>query len=497
MSHVERVFDPESDLDWAWINRRYGLYGAVDRIHIAFEHEARWPAIWFEQIFPRVWGGLLLGKQIVMNLVTPSSAELAMLFLRAIPGGFEVVLPSLNTHSRRFDAGTADSARTDPRPKSWGAANCAWSHTRWSRALLRGIAGELDAQVRTEFPEPRVERREELEKHVRFVSFGDRGFFEPLPGRWIELDGRGQVLGLFGGRDAERSGAVTLTADESSVRHRAAGGVRPEELSTEMDEQGRSYHGRQWIPTDRLCPPTPGRKNAVLFFAGTFAPFHRGHLGALECARGLLEEQAWNLLGGYVCPVADVRGRSGDCLERISPYAHRAAMVQLGLEGTRWMLDRFGETGASLLDADALLRNQHVLQSIVGRLRARRLVGSEPVTTFWVIGADATFDREFFEAFARHAGVDRSNPLRIVVVDNRGEGGLSDGCWVAGLGAASESLLRVVDRAPRVTAEVRSATRVREALDAADRAKVGESVGIPLVEAYLVGLMQSAAAQGS
>ncbi len=45
-----------------------------------------------------------------------------------------------------------------------------------------------------------------------------------------------------------------------------------------------------------------GEKKAVLFFYGTFCPFHQGHLDVMKKAEEYVRNSGYNVMAGYISP---------------------------------------------------------------------------------------------------------------------------------------------------------------------------------------------------
>lgn len=480
-AHPGRFIDPESSIDWKRMAVLHALYHHKNRRidgQVRLEQELLWPTIWIEEVLPRIWTAFLLRKDVLMGLVTPMNVEIVRRFLSAFPGQASVFLPPEGRHFLQA------WNHVGQRPRTWGADLMGWQNTLWIRLLLQGLAADLGLPA---VPAPKIGRA--LPSRVRGAAAreaaGPRGhaFIEAVPGRWTEVDAGERIVALHRPYRGE-GGEIRLRCDRSS---QACGkglhdcGARP---VLSVDAGGRPL--ADWIATDKTVPPKRGKKTAVLFFVGTLAPFHHGHLEALDAAKRHLETRGWQVVGGYASAFTEIRpGRAGTLDAVLGPGERRSLMLQLGVSGSNWLMA--DASVDRVLDAASLAGGEHPAQRIVARLRVQGALADDAVvTTFWINGKDAVLKPEFFAAFAEAADADPRNPLRMLVVDNRpGEDGWSRERIAAQVPALERAVLRCRYRSKSPT----SATAVRAALASADRAGLAKTVGLPLVEAYLMGLM--------
>jgi len=233
-------------------------------------------------------------------------------------------------------------------------------------------------------------------------------------------------------------------------------------------------------------PAGTGDRNAVIFFTGSLAPFHRGHLSTMNAAKRHLQQQGWNVLGGYVSILSDLwEGRQGGVYPIIGGAEARTIMLQLGARSSDWIMPDFAVD--HVLDKELLRTKLHPVQRVVERLRHMGAVGKDArISTFWVNGKDAYIQEEFFAEFAAQADANQRNPLRMLIVDNRD----GENVW-----SRERIRLTVPELEPFITrcrardSDPTSATRVRAALESGDRVALRRAVGIPFVQSYLMGLM--------
>ena len=67
--------DPEESIDWKRMDREHGLYHKHARRHSSdaiLEHELDWPTVWIDEVLPRLRAAEILGKHILMGMITPS-----------------------------------------------------------------------------------------------------------------------------------------------------------------------------------------------------------------------------------------------------------------------------------------------------------------------------------------------------------------------------------------------------------------------------------------
>ncbi len=92
-----------------------------------------------------------------------------------------------------------------------------------------------------------------------------------------------------------------------------------------------------------LCTPLgfnntlqKSQKNCVLLTTGSFCPIHDGHIESMDKARHALENQGWNVLGGYISPGHD-EYVSEKCKNSFIPIAHRIAHIQKAIATIPWL----------------------------------------------------------------------------------------------------------------------------------------------------------------
>lgn len=480
------VIDPETSIDWKRAAAEYAVYASRERLdsqNDRYEYELDWPSVWIREVLPRLRAALLLEKHVAMGLIAPSNAEIVARFLRAFVNETTVILPD---EQRHFLQTWKDIER---RPRTWGSRLMGWQNTFWIRLLLRGLAAELGVKT-VKVPTLSVlkhRRTHGLAMREAKAKTG-KAFIEVFFGRWAELNEAEDIVAMYRVTDVDERGYV-LTCDRSS---KVCGkGLHDCDMSVRL---ASDVHGRQlssWIAQDKLKKPvTRSSKNAVLFFTGTLAPFHHGHLDMLNAAKAHLERQGWHVIGGYAAPLAHLKeGRLEPELEPILASGQtRSDIVQLGVMMSDWLM---ADTPIEhVLRASQLDDGNHPTQMIVKRLRQCGAVGErQQVTTFWVNGKDAYLQPDFFQAFASVAQSDPLNPLRMLIVDNRPG---KDEWSVSRLARDVPCIASYIQRVRYHQKRHSSATAVRRALLDADRLALCDAVGAPLIEAYLMGCMHMA-----
>ncbi len=479
--HPGRFIDPEASIDWKKMDARYGLYRGKKRLNgkrVILEHELDWPTVWVREVLPRLRTAFLLEKDVLTGLVAPSNAEIVGRFLSGIRKDVSIFLPDEERHLLRV---WGDEAK---RPRSWGSELRGWQHTYWIRLLLRGLATELGLKTVETPPRPRKIALRKLGLAARESTVGARTFIESFSGRWAELDRSGEIVAMHVGTETGRG--VRLACDRASKACGKGKHACGRTVVLKRDVNGHELD--DWIARDKLRAAGSGKKKALIFFVGTLAPFHRGHCALLDGARAFLVSRGWDVVGGYASTFRDLRpGRVGALEEALAPAAHRAAMLQLGLDDSEWLMA--DAPVGRVLDAPALAGGTHPAQRLAARLRiCGGLRGNEPITTFWVNGKDAHFDETFFRTFAAQADRDPLNPLRMLIGDNRP----GPDAWSAkSLSASVPELLPRTSRFRVPKSGHSSATAVRQALLSGDRLALKRTVGLPMVEAYLLGLMHA------
>lgn len=477
--HPGRFIDPEDSIDWKQMDLRHGLY-PFEKIRetplALFEHEIDWSAIWTEELLPRIYLAIQLRKDLVMGMVTPANAEAVSRFLAAYQDNAKLLLPE---EARHYDLVSGDGAR---RPRTWGAEFRTWKNTFWSRLLLRGLAEEQALPIiRTVGRLPRKSQPNAFAQRQALDSQG-RMFAETFFSRWAELDANGDIVAMYRGI-ALPDKSLELRCDRTAKvcgknLHRCDAAVNLRHGTDDRPLAG-------WIASDKLRPVKRHQKTAVLFFTGTLAPFHVGHLDLLDKAKAFLESEGWNVIGGYASTFANRKTeRIGPLYDLFGSVDHRNAMLQLGALHSDWLMADLPVQ--HLLHSQQLADGTHPCQSIATRLRQSGAIDSEaPVTTFWVNGADAYLDPDFFGQLATHADSDPLNRLRMLVIENRPGGNAWTKTNIArSVPQLSPYVLRTRQRMKKPT----SATAVRNALLSGDRTALRRSIGLPLVESYLIGI---------
>jgi len=493
-----RFIDPEESINWPRADAQHGLYLQKTRRvdpSIILEHELDWPTVWIEEVLPRIWGGLMLNKDIVMGLITPSNVEIVHRFLSAFQKQTTLILPDEQQHFLQT------WQQEHRRPRTWGTQLMGWQNTFWIRLLLEGLATDLKLKV---VKQPKISKHKtqaRIQGSDMREARNTQGtkFVEVFHGRWAQLDAQEGIVAMYrssldNNDNIKHASGILLTCDQTA---RVCGkGMHQchEPVLLKTDINGHDL--RRWIAHDKIVRPTlkqkKTNKNAVIFFAGTLAPFHHGHLDALDAAKAHLESQGWNVIGGYASTFLNLKENRVSTLDPIlGPAERRTTMIQLGTAFSKWLMADFPTQ--HVLDASLLARKQHPTQEVASRLRERQVIESDtPITTFWINGKDAYLDPHFFSAFADYADRDSLNPLRMLIIDNRpGENIWSHAC----LSVAVPALVPFVLRHTYHSKKPASATAVREALKTADRLALRETVGLPLVEAYLMGLMHKSTRQ--
>ena len=476
-----KFIDPEESIDWRLMASRYGLYNDNSRrnsLNYRLEHELDWPSVWVDEILPRLRVAILLKKDILMGMVTPSCAEVASYFFRAFKKNITVVLPGEEKHFEQVWANEIKRART------WGGALRGWQHTYWIRLLLRGLAGDLGLKTSSKFILPQGSKLRTAGISTReAVDDNNRKFIEIFFGRWAELDEADEIVTMYTEVKDDKD-ALSLKCDKTGKLCGRGGHNCQETIDLKNDVNGRDI--KRWIARDKIKPPKQGKKNALIFFVGTLAPFHHGHLDALNSAKAFLEKEGWNVIGGYASVFENIKKERVDTLYPVlGPAFNRSSMLELGLMDSDWLSADFPVD--HVLRPALLEEGNHPVQLLAKRLREQgALSADEEVATFWVNGKDGYMDPAFFSVYAKYAVVDKTNPLRLFIMDNRP--GKDD--WMdEHIKLVVPSLLPFLTRHSFHQTNPSSATRVREALMTCNRNELNSAVGLPLVEAYLVGLM--------
>ncbi|MES2824101.1 MAG: hypothetical protein V4732_10905 [Pseudomonadota bacterium] len=83
-------------------------------------------------------------------------------------------------------------------------------------------------------------------------------------------------------------------------------------------------------------PQRESQKDCVLLTTGSFCPIHDGHIEIMDKAKHTLENQGWNVLGGYLSPGHD-EYVSGKCKESFIPITHRILYIQKAIADIPWL----------------------------------------------------------------------------------------------------------------------------------------------------------------
>jgi len=482
--------DPEESIDWKRMHKLHSLYKEIPKRcfqDAVLEHELDWPTVWVKEILPRMRAAILLGKDILMGMLTPSSAEITSKIFQAFQKNTTVVLPEEEVHFQRVWGHELKRART------WGPELRGWQHTFWIRLLLKGFAENLGLNIDTEFrlPGKNTKRKEGLTSRE---ATGDnrKKFIEVLFGRWAELNEHEEIVAMYLETAINEKG-IHIKCDRTG---KVCGkGLHNCEKTILINNDVNGGDIRTWIAQDKIKPYKKGHtKNALIFFVGTLAPFHHGHLDVLNSAKSFLEKEGWNVIGGYASPFANIKEGRADSLHSIlSPVNERSNMLQLGVMQSDWLMADFPTD--HVLRLSLLEQGRHPIQFLAKRLREHgALTEKDEVTTFWINGSDGYLDQNFFGGFSKYAEADKMNPLRIFVMDNRPS---KDEWSKKNLASLVPSLLPFVVHHKLHQINPTSATKIRETLVLCNRKELKEYVGIPLVEAYLMGLMNSSVVGGN
>ena len=479
--HIGRFIDPEDSIDWNKMNDLYNLYpkkdqhnGEVER----FEHELDWPTIWVKEVLPRIKVAMILEKDIVMGLITPSNVEIVRNFLKDFKKETTLILPDEKTHFARV---WGDDKK---RPRSWGSQIRGWQHTFWIRILLLGLAKDLGLNIVEDVGSVNKNKSlVDISAKTREVSVVGGRYIEIFLGRWAKIDSEGQIVAMFDATEAEDK--ISLHCDRTSKT--CGKGLHDCQKEIKFEKGSVSGVSKNWIARDKFAKTKRGEgKNAVIFFVGTLAPFHAGHLNLLNGAKKFLQSKGWNVLGGYASAFVNVKNdRAGELSFVLNSKESRTKMLSLGTLNSDWIMPDFPVE--HVLRSESLASGKHPVQRVASRLReAGVLSKKEKITTFWVNGKDGHMDKEFFAEFAKHADSDKLNPLRMLIIGNR-EG---KDLWSKNdLHNAVPEIVPFIFRYNVLMSVSRSATAVRNALLSGNRIDLKDMVGIPSVEAYLIGMM--------
>lgn len=475
--HFGKIIDPETSMDWKTISKMYESYLKKNDQKIEFGLD--WPAIWVEEVLPRLLTALIVEKDIAMGMITPTNVEIVRKFLKPFTRQTALIMPNEKKHY-------AQVVMDSKRPQTWGPESRGWQNTFWTRMLLLGLATELGLEI---VEEPVfTEKSKQLTKRglkAREVIFEGKTYLEVLTGCWAELDESDEIVAIYD----EISGEKNEVVIQCNRKSRSCGsGLHDCGKNKILKKDVNGVSLTDWIPQDKLKPLAENKKNAIIFFAGTFAPYHHGHNNAMEQAKLFLEADGWNVVGGYVSNFMQIReGRVGSLNHLLGSSNNRNAMMRLGVMDSNWIMADLPTQ--HVLDLSLLKQGKHPTQLIASRLRSCGALEAEtPVTTFWLNGKDAFFKESFYGEFGNYADAVSMNPLRMIIMDNRQGENLWDSKKIA---ESLPSLLPFINYCTSQNKNSTSATEVREALMAGNRAMLEDKVGISLVESFLIAKMSN------
>lgn len=481
-----KFIDPEESINWKLMDAKYTLYPNKTlqrRSGIVLEHELDWPTVWNKEVLPRIRAALVLEKNIIMGMITPSNAEVVSRFLKEFQKSTTLFLPKEESHFQQV------WNHEEKRIRTWGPRLRGWQHTFWIRLLLLGLATDLGLQIINKLKPPKIGARRKPGLVAREAKINSqKRFVEVFFGRWAELNKNEEIVAMHT-ETASNKDNVQLKCDRTS---KACGkGLHNCKETNNLRKDVRGRLLTNWIAQDKLRFVKHDQvKNALIFFGGTLAPFHHGHLDALNAAKLFLTSKGWNVIGGYVSAFEKINERrTDDMYSVIGSIEHRNIMLQLGVMGSDWLMADFPIK--HVLHSSLLKRGEHPVQRLAKRLReCKALLSQTPITTFWVNGKDAYLDPVFYKDFAKYADIDPLNPLRLLIVDNRP----GEDAWLKRkLSGAVPIVLPFVHYHKVRQADPTSATDVRNALKTSNRNELKHFVGLPLVESYLMGLMHTQA----
>ena len=261
------------------------------------------------------------------------------------------------------------------------------------------------------------------------------------------------------------------------------------------------------LPIDRMVAPasprdaggsdeaSSGLTPVILWYTGSFAPFHQGHLDCVSAARQALLARGQHVLGAYV----HAHPEHTLAYKRVEGHAaalqhtrHRLALVACFLDGIEWgMLDSLNATRGQGSNHEALFSLRERMAAAFahaaehGAAVASTARAAEEASVVWVVGSDSFPDLwekvrpsgnwqngEWLE----HA---RAQRIQLCVVHNRPSQRVPVPPEALALGVIE------ID-APEALCGDRSATAVRAAFEAdASAAQLEEVVGSRAAAAYL------------
>ena len=480
-SYPKLFLDPESSIDWSRINSIYNIYPkkrrgvSIGGSKVAFEYEIKWANVWIDEVLIRILTGFFLQKDVLMGIVTPTDIEVVNTFLKSFLDKVKILIPNKEEHWSRF-------WKDINRPKTWSNHLLTWQHTLSLRLLLVGLANNLNIPIITRL-HIKTRRKNLVKLPKREAFWNKRRFIEGINGRWVEINSDRNIVAIY--KSCTRENGLNLICDKSSQMCCDKNHDCSNKIFLKLDSEGKLLS--EWISTQKLNLDFKNNlKNAVIFFTGTLAPIHRGHIGILEGAKKYLESNGWNIIGGYISPLVNLKKRRlGQLDHALKDVNHRSTMVLLSILRNSWLMDDFPID--NLLDKSLLEKDGHPIQKIYQRLLYQKVLPTDlPITTFWVNGTDGLLDIDFFSKLASCSNKNSMNPLRLLIVKNR----KNKNNW------STKNILKnvpeledIIDRHTLPSKKQTSAGEVRAALVKGNRKKVSDKVGIPSVEAYLMGLM--------
>jgi len=443
-------------------------------------------ALWFRAYFPVLMALLRTRRTVFFNGICPEnilSTGFCIDGLNALQPG---VVTASCISSKKLDAhlksrrDNQDERRVDHGPLSYQHHNYTW--TRSNHALIHGLVTKCkslhdmkDEDLRSHLATKNTSGPDfPSDEMIQFaVEETKYTLVEVLPLCWALFDVTDTLNPIFHGlyRNLKGDGATTvLYLDPYSGKQATYASIRlgpgqfklyfgfkdPSVSEPHVAELGN----REKVAFQLDCKSfeTDGTtefssKRCVLLYFGTFAPFHLGHLEAVELAKCHLEHQGWEVLGAHLTPSPTVSTRESP-LCGLDSWTARATIAYFCTAHLDWIKVDF---------AGGFPEN--CVESLSARV-------AKDVTVFWVNGTDVGMTSRVEEKLEL---CERKN-VKMLFVPRDGQTFQAEGCRPG-------DEIEICQFPPKLN---QSATEVRKLIVDRQNELAAEKIGNKAAAAYCV-----------